>query len=270
MLKKLLIKVMLLVTPLNLFNGYHQTTRIEIDGINETCYGTLLSKTSISGNWDSQMPVDFDVSEEVSNAFSSYQDKDNYFYLNFIQDVSGGLLYWPSFPPENFKLLLYFPDSDTYIVSDKPLTRYALCSTYKASIENGILNVERDYDYLRMFLNTACRIILGIIVSILIALLYGKPQKEDTKFIYITNILFHIIINVLISIYSFKNGFSIVEYIIVMLIPYILLVLIQGFLYSTKSTTISGPYYCALFSNIGAYVLGLALVDFIPSLFTII
>ena len=270
MVKKILLVLMMLVTHPAINNGYHQATRIEIDGINEECYGTLLSSKAESGYWSSQMVVDLRAPDKVLYAFQNYEDPDRYLYLNYLQDVSEGLLYWMNYPPEEFKLLLYYPDSDTFVNSDTTYTRYALTSTYHARIENGVIHLDENYNYLQLILLTIVRILIGLAVTILIVRLYGKIRPKDIKLVFLTSLIYQVVLNVLISIYSFKNGFSIVEYFMFLAVPYILFFLWQGHLYSTKAEAIPNAYYCSFFSNLCAYCVGLALVDFVPKLFTIV
>ena len=89
--------------------------------------------------------------------FRDYEDQDHYFFLNYIEDVSGGLLYWPYYPPEEFKVLLYFPETDTYLTTETSIKRYALTSKFKGVFEDGTIRLTRNYDYLKLFTNTLIR-----------------------------------------------------------------------------------------------------------------
>ena len=270
MLRKILIITLAILGPLHYVpNGYHQETKIIINGIDDTCYGTLLSSKTVSGYWSSQMELDLNAPEDVKEFFKNYKD-DKCHYLNYFQDVSEGLLHWFSFPPEEFKLLLYFPNTKTYYISDKVESRYALNSAYIANIENGVIHLTRNYDYPQLIKITLLRIIIGIVVSIAVALLYSKPDNRYKKDIYTTNIIFHIILNILISIYSIKNGFGMFEYLGFTWIPYILFFIFQGHIYSNQYNVIHSPYFTSLYSNIATYALGMFLVDVFPRLFTII
>ncbi len=269
MLKKILIICLFLIEPIKFFNGYHQTTKIEFEGINETCYGTLLANVTVVGALSTQIDNDTRAPENVTKAFKEYKDVDNYFYLNYLQDVSGGLLHWSYYPPEKFKVLLYFPDSDRFVVSDTINTRYALTSTYKATINNGYINLSRNYNYMKMIIITLFRVLIGIILALLMTLLVGRPLRNDYKYPFLTNIIFHIILNILISIYSFKNGFTIVEYITFIWIPYVLFFIYQGYKYKNEAGSIRVPFFCSFLSNLFVYIIFLLLVDFVPTLFTI-
>ncbi len=268
MLKRLLVITALLVTVPGIWNGYYQTTEVTFKGIHETCYGTLLSKKSESGTWSYQLELDLDAPEEVTAFFKEYRDTDRFFFLNYFQDVTDGLLYWPYYPPEEFKILLYFPDSGTVIVSD-PIERYSLTSPFKAVISDESMTVMRNYDYLKMVRIALYRTILLTIAAVVTAVLYAQPYSNEIKYMILGNFLYQTLINALIAFYSFKNGFSYVEYILLMWLPYLLWFLLQGLLLSKRARGVSMPYLCSFFSNAVAYFVGLLLVDIFPLLYTI-
>lgn len=266
MLKRLLLVT---ITFLSSVSGYYQSTRIDFEGINELCYATLLSSKTVSGSWSSEYGIDLYAPEEIKEFFKSYKDDGRFFYLNYFQDVSGGYLLWPYYPPEEFKILLYFPESKQVIVSDESYQRYALTSPFKAVVSNGKIQVTRNYDYPRFFLIMLVRILAGVASAMLVSYLFWKPIKSERKYYWITNIIFHCFINILISMYSFYNGFGLGEYIGGLWLLYILFFVIQGAIYKAKVKTVSATYLCACFSNIVAYFVGFFLIDVFPQLFTI-
>lgn len=270
MLKRLLIIGMVLFYPLNVFNGNYQTTKIEFSNIEGTCYGTLLSRKTVSGSWSVQKELDIRAPKKVITFFSEFKDEDNFFYLNYLQDVSEGLLYWPFYPPEEFRVLLYYPDTDSYAISDTIISRYALCSTFKATINDGVISLSRNYNYTKLIFLTLSRTLIFVAVSFLVTLIYGQPRKRDLKYFFISDVAYQLLLNILISIYSFKNGFTIVEYYLIMWIPYLIFFVIQGYYYTHNSNAYRSPYMCTFLSNLAAYVAGILLVDVMPQLFTLI
>lgn len=67
--------------------------------------------------------------------FVDYKDPDGYYFLEdlFEQCHGDNEAGWRYFPPERFKLLLYFPESDTFLCS--PVTaRYAFDSVYRLDL----------------------------------------------------------------------------------------------------------------------------------------
>ena len=249
-------------------NGYYQTTTIEIEGLQETCYGTLLAKKSGGGNWSIQVEHDVKAPEEVKAAFKEYEDSDHFLYFNYFQDVSEGLLYWPDYPPEEFKLLLYFPSSDTFI-STSPTNRYALNSKYIATIKNDTVELRRNYNYLQLIGITILRIIILTLVASLLAILIGRPLKMDLKYIFMNNLIFQTILNIIITFYSYKNGFTVVEYISVVPFAYIIMFFPHWYIYHFKTKTMNYPVFSAFFSLVGTYAVGYLLVDLLGFLYMI-
>ena len=270
MLKRILLSGTIVLSLLNIFNGYYQTTKVEFENIEGTCYGTLLSEKTVSGSWDSKLSYDYPVPEEILSFFESYEDPDRYSYLNYLQDVSEGLLYWPFYPPEKFKVLLYWPDTQTYAVSEKPIERYALNSTYKADISDGTVHLVRNYNYGRLVAITLIRIAVLVTVSFLVTLLYTQSDKKAIRSFFLSTVPFQTILNLLISVYSFRNGFSVVEYYLFLWIPYILFFLLQGYIYRRKTNLYRSPFLCSFFGNLSAYAVGLLMADVIPALFTVL
>lgn len=269
MLKRLVLIGLLLIQPFGISNGYYQTTRIEFEGLKGTCYATLLSNKTVSGTWDAKLELDLNAPEKVIEFFKNYEDSQRYYYLNYFQDVSEGLLYWPFYPPEQFKLLIYYPDSDTYITSEAT-QRYALNSTYKAIVNDNGVTLVSNYNYFKMIFNTILRIVIFSLISIFVTVFIAKPSKIEIKYAVISNVVVQTLLNVIISVYSFRNGFSIVEYYMFMWIVYLFLFLIQGLIYTRKAHSYISPFMASLISNLVTYLSGILLVDVFPSLFTII
>ena len=269
MFKKILVILLLLNINPVLFNGYHQSTTIQIEGIEEECYGTLLSRYSVSGSYSYNGHDDLGVPKDIEDKFKEYKDSDNYFYINFLQDVSGGLLYWFSYPPEEFKLLLYFPNEDRFVVSDEIYKRFALNTPYKAIFDGKSIKLVDNYNYMKLGMMTIGRIIICSLISILLISFTNKLYREDRKYVYLTNIVFQLMLHIFISLYSYKFGFTISEYIAFIWVPYIIFSIVQGYIFSKKTKGIKEPYVSSVLGSIAAYAIGLILADVAQVLYTI-
>lgn len=254
------------------FNGNYQTTRITIEGlegIRGICYGTLLSSKPASGKWDLKDVDYLKAPDNIVSAFKNYKDSDGYYFLGFLQDATDGAIYWTSNPPQDFKVLLYIEESDTFIVTE-PLSRYSLESPYKVVVQDGVaVKVKRNYNYAKMILLILIRVAIALLISLTISFIYCKKQYLKKKYFVITNVIFHLLINIIIAIYSFKYGFTLVEYFVLMLWFYLIFTLIQGFIYARKIYDIKFPYYFAAVCNIAVYAFFLLLVDVVPKLFNV-
>ena len=249
-------------------NGYYQTTNLDIKGIQGKCYGTLLSRKASSGPWTSKAKLEVNVPDQVKDFFLNHKDKDGFFFLRYLQDVSGGTFFWHTNPPEEFKILLYFPDTDTYYTSEI-LTRYSLASRYTVTVgENGI-EINKNNSYVKVLLVTLLRTALMVLAAVAISSWMGRPYMQQWRKILLINGVVLLIFNILVSLYSFKNGFGRLEYIVIVWLFFIPFVPIFGSYYAKKARTISSPYYSAFGGCAAAYVVGLLLIDVFPNLFVI-
>ena len=106
--------------------GPKPSVRIEFTGIEgETYYGTLLSlrdstgpASAWNGNPDYANYHPGEDGYDIWLKFVEYQDTDGYFFLQWFWDCSeNNQLNWTYYPPTSFKILLYFPETDTFYVS---------------------------------------------------------------------------------------------------------------------------------------------------------
>ena len=118
-------------------------------------------------------------------------------------------------PPNKFKLLLYFPESDTYAISNI-CERYQFDSYFSVDMEkiNGVGNKHRVSTIELEKTNAvqfnakpfAERIIITIILELLAALLFGFRKKKDFAIIALVNIITQIILNLLIYTSCYRFG----------------------------------------------------------------
>jgi len=166
-------------------------------------YATLLSKNKSTG------PFSYDYShyeedDGIDAKFSSYSDKDGYYYLHFYNriDISGKFV-WRYYPPADFKILIYSETEKKFIEHDEALTRYAFSSYFGYDASTG--KVKNNYDYFGETLKLLLRIALTIGIEIGIALLFKYRGKELTLII-ITNVITQIGLNVALNAINYRNG----------------------------------------------------------------
>ena len=93
--------------------GPKASTIINISGIEGDYVATLLSKDDSVGPWSTEMTYESSngwnlCSEENWKHLKEYVDADGYYFIGFVQSLSGdGELRWTYMRPENFKLLIY-------------------------------------------------------------------------------------------------------------------------------------------------------------------
>lgn len=115
--------------------------------------------------WKRLFPSHGEAGRPIWEKFLSYQDADQYFFLQEWWDCSEShQLCWSYFPPQKFKILLYFPEQDTFYVS-YPYEQYAFLSYFRVDLS------EREAGPLRAVLlfvtvNLVTQVILNGILSL--------------------------------------------------------------------------------------------------------
>ena len=215
--------------------GPKPSVRIHFENMgDELCYGTLLSKTKSTGPasaWDgieyhakhnenkSYSYAAFDY--ETWKVFAEYQDEDGYYFLQEGWKVSETKkIEWTYYPPQSFKILLYYPETQTFAVSGI-YERYAFDTYYTVDMDgvhinevrceeaNGTpegLEASRSYDYSQELISLAVCIVLTILIEMIIALLFGYRHKKQLLFLAGVNGGTQIVLNVLLNIINYKGG----------------------------------------------------------------
>jgi hypothetical protein len=113
---------------------------IEFEGLpSGDCYVTLLSKSESTGPYsvydgdpDHAQYQEGDADYPVWEKFASYEDEDGYYFLQYFARLGDSSTFeWGYYPPEDFKILLYFPDDDRFVVSGEAYERYASTAIIK-------------------------------------------------------------------------------------------------------------------------------------------
>lgn len=260
---------------------------ITIEGLEDVlCYGTLLSESDslnslkVYDGKENTLYPEGTNSHEQWRAFVEYADSDGYHFLQ---------IFWPcnydnSFSwgqsPTPFKVLLYFPEYDTFAVSGIYET-YAFDSNFATSLEGIDLNqadgdillaVERSYDYNMELISFFSRIIVALLIVLAITLRFGYREKKQLKFIAAVNIVSQIALNVVLSIVNYRSGESmfVMHYILLEM----LIFAIEVPLYTRRLQKDSKMYtekdraiIYALVANALAFGGGLGIAHIIPGIF---
>lgn len=218
--------------------GPKPSVRIKFENLSTNeCWGTLLSADASTGPasaWDGTAGSEqFRDNEEIWRAFEEYKDSDGYYFLQeFWNCGESKSLDWTYYPPENFKVLLYFPETDEYAVSEK-CTRYAFHSYFTADVSemktvsvapDGTLNsadvtdtdgssdgdgkgaLTCEHDFTSELVGLAARMLICIAIELLVALPFGFRDKKLVLLILTANICTQLVLNTALSLMYFKNG----------------------------------------------------------------
>lgn len=270
--------------------GPKPSVRITFENMgDEICYGTLLSKTSSTGPssvWDGS-PANirnYNLDTEIWEAFVNYQDSDGYYFLQ-----EGWLcsetkqLNWTYYPPETFKILLYYPETDTFVVSGI-YERYAFDSYYTvdmAQVNTGgagtepaasVLTAETNYDYTWELISLVCRILLTILLEVGIAFLFGFRQKELLRLIAGINIVTQVVLNVLLNLIRYYQGQTafVLSYILFEMIVFIIEAAFYSILFGRvgrKAIPIWKSVVYAFVANAVSFGAGFLIAKTVPGIF---
>jgi len=264
----------------------------------EVCYATLLSKTQSTGPasaWNGNEETaehkgNYDYARleyEIWKAFVEYEDADGFYFLQTaweIQDTKE--IAWTYYPPNVFKILLYYPERNVFAVSDI-CKKYAFDTYYTVDMEgldmdsveynkdlsNDVrLNAYRYYNWPPELFSFLIRILLTVLIEVAIGLCFGIRGKWQLLLLLGTNITTQFILNLMLNIVGFITGGSVVW--IAYIILELLVFAIEGLIYSlfmnklSKKTKQVWVYWLyAFLGNLCSYGAGLLLAEILPWLF---
>lgn len=211
----------------------------------ELCYGTLLSKTPSTGPagaWDGTedgKPIFNGANETVWRAFTEFKDEDGFYFLQWFRRADENkALNWTYYPPQTFKILLYYPDratksgaadnsaggatrdsettaaSGAFCVSDV-LKRYAFHSYYFVDMRNvqsetigtiAKISATQGYDYSAEILGFFVRFIITLGVETLLALAFGLRTKRAFLTVLAANGATQVALNILLNVQMHFNN----------------------------------------------------------------
>ncbi len=251
---------------------------------NEKCYATLLSETEYFGPysvWDGNEEhiYNYNLDIDIWRKFAEYKDPDNFLFMQQCWDITNtDTLRWGYYPPFVFKILLYYPETDTFVTSGI-LEHYAFDSYYSVDMSDidgssadRLLMPYRSYDYSMELLSLFARILLTVLIEIGIALLFGIKKKKELLLVIGVNTVTQIILNVLLNIVNYESGqlaFSLMYIqleILVFVIEAVLFGIFMNRLSEKKRKTYTYILY-ALVSNLVSFISGMLIAQIIPGIF---
>ena len=214
-----LLLTMLLPVTASADVGPKPSIRITFENVGDApCYATLLSEDAHNGPWFawSEGRAAYGENADAWRAFAKYEDKDGYYFLQESWCISeDNRLEWTYYPPSPFKILLYYPETDSYAASSSYGT-YALHSHYvvdladidPASLEYGeeAVFARHSYRHGSELAALLLRILLTIGIELLIALPFGLREKKQFGLLIAVNLATQLLLNLLLNIFEFKAG----------------------------------------------------------------
>ena len=264
--------------------GPKPSVRITFKGVESGTeyYGTLLSErksTGPSSAWDGVEGHEqhYNYNREIWQVFADYTDTDGYYFLQEVWECTDtNQLNWTYYPPSPFKILLYFPSTDTYFVSDI-YERYAFDSYYTVDLAENftaekLISAQKSYDFTWEMISLVARIAATILLEIAIAFIFGYREKQTLKFIAAVNILTQIALNVGLNIVNYNSGsmaFTL-SFVLFEVIVFVVEALIYSLMlgkFSKKPANKGKSTAYAFAANFASFAIGLWLAHIIPGIF---
>lgn len=228
--------------------GPKPSVRIRFSGLGDAeCWATLLSTKKQWGPYAapdvSRNTWRSEGSEEIWQKFADYEAPEGFYFLQYYKEVTGdGSLSWTYYPPEIFRVLLYFPETDRFVLSDV-YKSYAFDSYYtftltertlttdlppfsgvkdgseelatrepdpapptEAAEETPVLTGRRSYDYGAELRGFALRALGTLAMEALLALAFGYRNKKAFGLILAVNLLTQTALNAGLGAIRFRYG----------------------------------------------------------------
>lgn len=257
--------------------GPKPSVRIGIEGLDpdEPCWGTLLSEEASTGPsraYDGENARVGEAGEDVWRAFVDYEDPDGYYFLQELWPCSeDGQLWWTYYPPEEFKLLLYFPETGEFVSSGK-CSAYAFTSWFDARLSDGELALSKSYDYSGAIVNFAVRCALTVALECAAAyFLFRLRTPGRLKAVAAVNVITQLALNLVVNIIAYFAGSFMIAFRFFLL--ECLVFAAEGALYDMFFRRAGEPvpvkrcWALSLVGNLMSYALGLWLAYAVPGLF---
>ena len=149
---------------------------------------------------------------EAWYAFRDYADPDGY---HFWGEIYEGSVTWGYFPPENFKIAVYYPEYGILWVSEDSYERYAFDSDFQLNLPAvgaGAQSGEVDM-VLKKTSNPGSelagflfRVVLTLAMELAVARIFGLTEPGQKKLILRVNLLTQVGLNLLLWLWYYFDG----------------------------------------------------------------
>ena len=292
--------IMIFPITANADTGPKPSVRITFENLgNEECWGTLLSSKESTGPSSAWAGNEEDARHnenqnysyqtfgyDIWKAFVDYAENDDFYFLQEAWQINETKeLAWTYYPPNEFKILLYFPETGEFSVSGV-YERYAFDSYFTVNMDGVKLSVDyneelssderinafESYNYTVEIVSLVARIIITILIEMAIALLFGFRKKKQLILLVGVNTATQIILNVLLNVINYNSGA--LAFVIFYVLFEMAVFVIEAILYCTIMKNISEQpkknwFYVlyALIANAVSFGAGFIVAQMLPGIF---
>ncbi len=180
---------------------------VEFEGAGDReYYVTLVAKEDKLGGPYHRITVDDQPA--VWNRLLAYEEPDGLVFAGGLQKLTGdGAYVWGYYPPSEFRVLIYFPDTDSFVASSGILEQYAFDSYYQMDFNDlpenwndtvAAIPVTRKYNLLCQITAFLMRLAVTVAVECLLAVLFGFKGKRQLLLVAAVNCVSQLALNLLI------------------------------------------------------------------------
>lgn len=249
-------------------------------------YVTLVAKEDKLGSPYSRVTAeDQPETDDIAiwNRLVAYEDPDGMVFAGNVQKLKGdGAYVWGYYPPSEFRVLIYFPDTDSFVESSEILEQYAFDSYYQMDFNDlpenwndavAAIPVTRKYNLLWQITAFLLRLAVTVAVECLLAVLFGFKGKRQMLLVLAVNCATQLAMNLLIldeSVGLFV--FYVLQYALIE----VGVILAEGLVYCLALPKLATPEQnrnihpiaFAFFGNVASFSLGFLLSNWFPMLFS--
>ena len=189
-------------------------------GGGEYCVVTLLAREENNGpHWtvgpdeepSSQIARD-EMLAQAWYAFRDYDDPDGY---HFWGEIYEGHVTWGYFPPENFKIAVYYPEYGILWVSEDSYERYAFDSDFRlnlpavgAGAQSGEVDMvlKKTSNLGSELAGFLIRVLLTLAIELAVARIFGLTEPGQKRLILRVNLLTQVGLNLLLWLWYYFDG----------------------------------------------------------------
>ncbi len=211
-----------LTWPVSADMGPKPSVTVQVKGMSkdEICYATLLGETGTGPaspyEGDDPQADAPETNGDIWLKFVMFEDVDGYRYLqqDWMIQYGQDSFTWGYYPPSPFKILLYFPAYNSFVVSNIG-ERYAFDSSYSIDITGSgyqtpdstvTLSLVEESDTAGTLAGVAIRLVLTIAIEIGIALAFGYREKNLLIFIGGVNVLTQVLLALALVVTEREGG----------------------------------------------------------------
>lgn len=261
---------------------------VEFEGAeNQEYYVTLVAKENRLGSPYSRITAeDQPETDDIAiwNRLVAYEDPDGMVFAGNVQKLTGdGAYEWSYYPPSEFRVLIYFPDTDSFVESSEILEQYAFDSYYRADFDeisvggNGAvatIPVIRRYNLMWQITAFLLRLAVTVVIESLLAVCFGFAGKRQLWLIFGVNCATQLAMNLLMLTQGAIGIFAF--YVIQYALAELAVILVEGLVYYLALQKLADPYYAegkhpivyAVVGNLASFILGYCLSNWFPMMFS--